>query len=94
MGAGQASIDRPEPGQYVGMYASKEAKTMLQVGLENGRLIIHQHRGGKFVSSSTYEVTFFCPLGRVLFLREQGRVAGMRLSSPRVLGPAIPSNQC
>jgi CubicO group peptidase (beta-lactamase class C family) len=73
-----------EPAQYVGTYASEEAETTLQVGIEGGRLIIRQHRGGKFVLSPTYEDAFFCPLGRVLFLREQGKVNGMRLSGSRV----------
>ena len=70
--------------QYTGTYASDEAETTLQVGMEDGRLILRQHRGAKFVLNPTYEDAFFCPLGRVLFLREKGKVNGMRLSGSRV----------
>ena len=71
--------------EFVGVYSSEEAESVLRVVIENGNLAIHRRPNSSFALKPTYADAFHCSLGNVHFLRDATqKIVALSLSGPRV----------
>jgi hypothetical protein len=71
--------------EFVGVYASEEAESVLRVVVENGNLAIHRRPISSFALKPTYADAFYCSLGNVRFVRDATqKIVALSLSGPRV----------
>ena len=71
--------------EFVGVYTSEEAESVLRVVIENGNLTIHRRPNSSFTLNPTYADAFYCLLGNVRFVKDAAqKIVGLSLSEPRV----------
>jgi CubicO group peptidase (beta-lactamase class C family) len=74
-----------DPGEFVGVYASEDAETVLRVDGQDGKLVLHRRPNRSFILKPTYADAFDCPLGSIRFVRgADGRVVALEVGTSRV----------